>query len=195
MKKQLITIIGFGALLMSVVTVFALTSNGNSASAPTKNIPVIEAHTEYAINVDKPAVIVQSADMTFVGTLKTQDATTYADKVPMENTDGSTEMVGTAYTHYTVDVKKVLKGDIKLGTNKIVKTGGIREDKSAIDVLEGDFMPKVGSTYVFNAYVQDDGTILLSGQNSNMAVDGNSSTDIEHDDNVAVYQQAADAVK
>ncbi|WP_127849119.1 hypothetical protein [Lacticaseibacillus hulanensis] len=193
MKKQLITLIGLSAILVATVTFFAFTGKNQSVSP--QNVPVIEAHTEYAINVDNPDVIVSHADLTFVATVIAQDKTTYSDKVPLENADGSTTMVGSAYTHYTVDVLKVLKGKISCGSIKIVKTGGIREDKSAINVLEGDFMPKVGRTYVFNAYVQDDGTILLSGQNSNVAVSGGTKADIAQDDNVATYQEAARKTK
>lgn len=43
------------------------------------------------------------------------------------------------------------------------KQGGIREDGSAYDVFEDDQLPEVGNIYIFTAYTQDDGSLLVAG--------------------------------
>ncbi|EAD3085165.1 cell surface protein, partial [Listeria monocytogenes] len=51
------------------------------------------------------------------------------------------------------------------------KQGGIREDGSAYDVFEDDQLPEVGNIYIFTAYTQDDGSLLVAGGNSTISFD------------------------
>lgn len=50
----------------------------------------------------------------------------------------------------------------------IHKFGGIRKDKSAINILENDLLLEEGREYLFIAYTQNDGSLLISRENSNI---------------------------
>lgn len=71
-----------------------------------------------------------------------------------------------------------IKGELE--TDKpipVQKAGGISEDGSSIVTFDDDVLPEVGQSYVFLAYAQDDGSLLVSGPNSNTEVSGNDDTD------------------
>lgn len=50
----------------------------------------------------------------------------------------------------------------------IVKQGGISEKQDAIYLFENDSLPSENSIYIFLAYAQEDGSLLISGPNSNV---------------------------
>ena len=77
--------------------------------------------------------------------------------------------VGSPYTNYTIQVLENIKGE--LITDKpipIVKQGGISEKQDAIYLFENDSLPSENSIYIFLAYAQEDGSLLISGPNSNV---------------------------
>ena len=76
---------------------------------------------------------------------------------------------GSPYTNYTIQVLENIKGE--LITDKpipIVKQGGISEKQDAIYLFENDSLPSENSIYIFLAYAQEDGSLLISGPNSNV---------------------------
>lgn len=71
--------------------------------------------------------------------------------------------------NYTIQVLENIKGE--LITDKpipIVKQGGISEKQDAIYLFENDSLPSENSIYIFLAYAQEDGSLLISGPNSNV---------------------------
>lgn len=82
---------------------------------------------------------------------------------------GNPKEVGSPYTNYTIQVLENIKGE--LITDKpipIVKQGGISEKQDAIYLFENDSLPSENSIYIFLAYAQEDGSLLISGPNSNV---------------------------
>lgn len=68
-----------------------------------------------------------------------------------------------------IQVLENIKGE--LITDKpipIVKQGGISEKQDAIYLFENDSLPSENSIYIFLAYAQEDGSLLISGPNSNV---------------------------
>lgn len=55
--------------------------------------------------------------------------------------------------------------------DKILKFGGLEKGGNSIAILENDVLPDVDEKYIFLGYKQDDGTILLSGEKSNISTD------------------------
>lgn len=130
------------------------------------SVPTYQVKASYGVNVDDPKALVASADYSFVGVVKRETGTSYKNPVPREQADGTTKKMGEAYTHYTVQVLANLKNQLVTDrVIKVAKQGGIREDHSAYDVLAGDRLLKADQVYVFNAYAQTDGTLLVSGKN------------------------------
>ena len=86
-----------------------------------------------------------------------------------EDEKGNPKEVGSPYTNYTIQVLENIKGE--LITDKpipIVKQGGISEKQDAIYLFENDSLPSENSIYIFLAYAQEDGSLLISGPNSNV---------------------------
>lgn len=85
---------------------------------------------------------------------------------------GGTKEIGDPYTKYAVSVTENMKGNLM--TEKaipIVKYGGVSEDGKTCYLFDGDELPVAGNTYIFFAYAQDDGSLLISGPVSNVQVD------------------------
>ncbi|MFT8410780.1 MAG: hypothetical protein ABF743_01455 [Schleiferilactobacillus perolens] len=154
-------------------------------------IPTYQVIADYGIDVNNPKALVASVDYSFVGIVEQEAKTSYKDSVPLEQPNGKTKMMGQAHTHYKVQVLTNLKN--KLVTDHpiaITKLGGIRKDHSAYDVVKGDALLKVGKIYVFNAYAQNDGSLLLSGKNSSVPVTDKSLKTANESKTVRVYQDA-----
>ena len=95
--------------------------------------------------------------------------TEYRNVITTEDEKGNPKEVGSPYTNYTIQVLENIKGE--LITDKpipIVKQGGISEKQDAIYLFENDSLPSENSIYIFLAYAQEDGSLLISGPNSNV---------------------------
>ncbi|WP_200908906.1 cell surface protein [Enterococcus sp. RIT-PI-f] len=162
-----------------------------------KEIPIYAIHADYNIDVENPEAVVGSGNYVFVGEVTELTGTTYEDDVPVERGDGTTEYVGDAYTQYKVSVLSNIKNELVLNKEiPIAKHGGIREDGSAYDIFENDQLPEVGKVYVFIAYTQEDGSLLVSGANSNILFDESAEnlTNKENLESTEEYQKYSDAV-
>ncbi|EUJ26894.1 hypothetical protein [Listeria cornellensis] len=181
MKKSAIVKI-MSITLIIAIGVFFLTINGNNDKAAQKDeakkdkIPVYDMRSTYTLDIDNPKEVVGSADYVFVGKVLEETGTVYRNKVPVEVDSDTIEYIGDAYTQYKIQVISNIKNE--LVTDNVIdidKLGGIREDGSAYDVFEDDELPVQGETYIFTAYTQDDGSLLISGANSNIRFDENAS--------------------
>ena len=73
------------------------------------------------------------------------------------------------HTNYTVNVIENIKGELVTEQSiSITKQGGVSENQDAVYVFENDELPVANNTYIFLAYAQEDGSLLISGPNSNV---------------------------
>lgn len=154
----------------------------------------------FSIDYSDLNAVVGDADYVFVGTVASEEATVYKDAVTVETDDGKTREVSGPYTNYTVNVTKNIKGNLVTDTAiPIQKSGGLSEDGSQYFVYEGDELPVVGNEYIFFAYAQPDGSLLISGPVSNMSVSDNTSDiapfsdSTEYSDIVDAYNNQVDS--
>lgn len=154
----------------------------------------------FSIDYSDLNAVVGDADYVFVGTVASEEGTVYKDAVTVETDDGKTREVSGPYTNYTVNVTKNIKGNLVTDTAiPIQKSGGLSEDGSQYFVYEGDELPVVGNEYIFFAYAQPDGSLLISGPVSNMSVSDNtsdiapSSDSTEYSDIVDAYNNQVDS--
>ncbi|MBC1532036.1 cell surface protein [Listeria seeligeri] len=198
MKK---TKIGIIALIVGVIGIaLALMSNTAEEKADTEKqkVPTYSIHADYTLDVDNPEEVVGDSDYVFVGKVKSETGTIYKNEVPIEKEDGTIEYQGEAFTHYKIEVISNIKNE--LVTNEeisIEKQGGIREDGSAYDVFEEDQLPEVGKVYIFNAFTQDDGSLLVSGANSTISFDEKTNSidtekEVSKTEEVHEYEEAVD---
>jgi len=131
---------------------------------------VIRMDGSFTVNMDNPQETVGDADYVFLARVNQKVNTVYKDPVTIE-TESGTKEISTPYTNYEVTVLKNIKGSLQLDTNiPIQKAGGNDKDDSSIVLYEDDNLPEVGKAYVFLAYAQDDGSLLVSGPHSNTFV-------------------------
>ncbi len=155
-------------------------------------------HGSFVINVDNRSELTGDADYVFVGKVISMNDTIYKDPVAGEDERGKPIELASPYTNYTVNVLKNIKGE--LVTDKdipIQKSGGIAEDQSQYFLYEKDQLPVEGNVYIFYSYAQPDGSLLVSGPNSNRKIDSleknlNSSSDIEETEE---YKEAVEGYK
>jgi len=164
MKNKYITGICILSTIIAIVCILNYTNKNGKPSIPTYSI-----HGSFVVNIDDPKEVVGDADYVFMGNVVEQTGTLYKNKVPIEQENGDVLYIANAYTNYTVSVIENIKNELVTSENiSISKIGGIREDSSAYDIFEDDVLPEVGKTYIFIAYAQEDGSLLVAGPNSNI---------------------------
>ncbi|MBC2100646.1 cell surface protein [Listeria booriae] len=203
MKKAVIVKI-MSVTLVIAIGVFFFTINSKSDEATKgetvkkEKIPTYEIRSTYTVDVDNPEEVVGSVDYVFVGKVLEETGTSYKNKVPVEVDSDTIEYIGDAYTNYKVKVISNIKNELVTdNVIEIAKLGGIREDKSAYDVFEDDELPVQGETYIFTAFTQDDGSLLVSGANSNIRFDEkpskvNTEKAVASTEEYQEYQEAVD---
>lgn len=99
----------------------------------------------FVIDYNNLSAVVGDADYVFVGEVVSEDGTEYKDYVTVET-----------------ETEEAFP---------IMKYGGVSEDGRACYLFEGDELPAVGGTYIFFAYAQEDGSLLINGPVSNVPME------------------------
>lgn len=172
MKKKLYI---SGAVLAAVLLAGALNLSGKLFAAKNADpsiLPIARMHAFYAYDVNDIYKRVGMSDYVFVGTVISNDGTRYDPIVYLEDEFGlPTKKVGKPYTDYTIEIMYNIKGELKTGMPlPAVKNGGVMIDNSSVELYENDELPEVGKIYIFRAFAAQDGSILISGPNSNVAL-------------------------
>lgn len=145
-----------------------------------------------AIDCNNLKEVVGDADYVFVGNVVEKRETIYKFPVMIEDGNGNEREETSPYTNYVVQVVENIKGNLrKEDTILLQKAGGITKDGSMYIVYEKDEMPIAGNSYIFFAYAQPDGTLLVSGPASNLALDLTEAASDDGQENV--YQNVIDA--
>lgn len=136
----------------------------------------------YAIDVNDMDEMAGFSDYVFVGYVSSQ---------------ARTEYLSIPYTVYNIKILDNLKGTLSTDNEiEIFKSGGISEDGKSVIIYENDIMPEVGKMYVFFACGQPDGSLLISGENSNLYIDYSGDTiNISDVYNTEIYRKAQDSVE
>lgn len=179
-------------ILVIVLVITALSACSSKATNP-QDLKAAHIEGSFSIDVDDPRATVGDTDYVFVGRVMQQNQTSYKDTVTLETANGGTKEVSTPYSNYTVSVLRNIKGNLKTDTPiPIQKFGGIDKDNSEIVLYEDDRLPAVNKTYVFLAYAQDDGSLLVSGPNSNIIVEEIDNTVTAK--NISSYAKKSDVI-
>lgn len=126
----------------------------------------------YAFDHDDYVYYLREVDYAFVGKIEENLGTEYIEEETMEEKE-----TGTPYTKYQVSVSKIIKGDIEGGeTLYVKKMGGLSKDKKEYYLCEEDNIPKEEEYYVFMAYAQKNGELLVAGKNSTIPTNEKNTT-------------------
>ncbi len=166
-KKYLFAV---SVLIIAAAAFISVNQNKELISA-NAGIPTSYLHGSFRIDVYDQSALVGDADYVFAGRVEEQTDTEYKFSVVGETSDGPVEL-SSPYTNYSVTVLKNIKGElIQDSAIPVQKAGGLEKDKSTSFVYEDDVLPEAGEIYVFFAYAQPDGSLLVSGPNSNIPLE------------------------
>lgn len=170
--KKISCFICFGSVCIMLIFGLRVTSKSKSVSAEDSVIPISRIQGSFVINVDDQRELAAFADYVFVGEVLKNEGYEYRNPVAMEDGNGNEIMRGSPYANYTVQVLENIKGNLIMDKGiPIVKEGGLSEDGSCYEMFEDDELPVEKGIYIFYAYAQKDGSLLLSGPNSNIKID------------------------
>lgn len=177
MKTNKKIVISLSAVLLmacaAIGSMFFGKNESNFSDVDVSTLPIYEMRGTFVYDTSDIREAVGIVDYVFVGSIVSNDGTTYEDTVVMEDENGRPKEVGTPYTHYTVQVNDNIKGELQTeATIAITKHGGVMQDNNGVFLFENDTLPEVGQTYVFLAYAQPDGSLLISGPDSNVLIEG-----------------------
>lgn len=155
------------------VSVEDLEKDSTANNQSINSYDVVEMKSTYSIDTADLTEVVKDADLIFVATVDSINETDYRHPVEVrDEQENLEEVIYSPYTNYSVTVLSSISGEFDPSQKlSIYKTGGIEQNQQFVEVLEGDELPEVGNSYVFTAYIQDDGSLLVSGINSNRELD------------------------
>ncbi|NCC86467.1 MAG: hypothetical protein EOM05_01180 [Clostridia bacterium] len=185
-NKKIIFISSFVLLGITTLFICLFLSNKNNTY---DDSPISYISCSYIIDVYDINAVIGDADYAFIGKVDKIIGTEY--KFPVKTEKGT---VSAPYTNYSVTVLENIKGELTKNTPITVqKSGGLSEDGKTYCVFEDDFLLNEGKTYVFFAYAQPDGSLLVSGANSNILIANvNEKTDITKTDE---YKKVSNSFK
>lgn len=207
MEKRLKNKVSAISLMMSIVCLRLLAFfysrqvwQKGEEEVQNQEIPTVRLQASFSIDPGNLKELVGDADYVFAGKVTEETGTEYKYPISIEISENETREVASPYTNYMVRVTENIKGDLIMDQDiPIQKAGGILEDGSMYELYEGDELPAVGETYIFFAYAQEDGSLLISGPNSNQKVDSEEvsksrtkstrSTDTVYEQTLEAYEQ------
>ena len=136
------------------------------------DLPITNIHGSYVVNPHNTEALIGMVDYVFVGKVTELNETQYKNVVTFKNDDGTERKAGTPYTVYTIEITENIKGSLPTENPIVIaKKGGLAIDEKSVYLFENDVLPQVGCSYVFLAYAQKDGSLLVSGANSNILIE------------------------
>ncbi len=144
-------------------------TNMNEARALSvyKGLPIYYCDSSYCIDVESINEMVSHADYVFVGTVTDCTSESYKNKISLTAQDGNSKLWGEPYTNYDVSVINNIKGKLS-DKIEIQKFGGLDQSGEFYIIPEGDVLLEERNTYVFFAYKQNDGSLIVRGKNSSL---------------------------
>lgn len=162
--------INFARLLAVIGTCSMIISAcGTMSSADFSKLPVEMVQADFAIDVSDPREVVGFADYYFIADVESAEPVKengLSEAIKSESTGAL------PYTAIRATVLQNIKGT--LPTDKPInfyKAGGVSTDGKTLMLYANDTLPEVGNIYAFTAVAQADGSLLVSGSNSNVQID------------------------
>ena len=140
-------------------------------------LPVYYSQSSYCIDVSSFEDLAGHADYVFVGKVTAKLDEEYKNYVVLENENGEYQW-GDPYTNYQITVTDNLKGILESNI-QLQQYGGLDQSGEFYTISEGTELLAEGATYIFFAYAQADGSLLIRGQNSAIKYDQSTAEEIE----------------
>ncbi|HHY72372.1 MAG TPA: hypothetical protein GX497_03935 [Bacillus bacterium] len=193
-KKNILIAVTAVLVVGGAVGVNSISKNNDSgvaeSSVDISKLPVYPIRGSFVYDVNNKNEAVGISDYVFVGKVVSNNGTIYKDVVTMEDENGKPKEVGTPYTSYTIEVVDNIKGKLKKDSPiDVLKHGGVTQDNKAVFVFENDELPEANKFYIFLGYAQKDGSILISGPNSNILLNTSANQLKQNINSLKEYQE------
>lgn len=161
MKKFLFFII--------VLFLCSCTTENKTTKFDIKDYELIIGESLYAFDINNYKLLVENADISFVGEVLDMKSPEYlSSSIPTSVGDSSP----TPITPFKVKVIENIKGNQNIDSElEIYIHGGIAKNNPKILILTDTTFPIVNNKYIFTLYIQDDGKLLATGENSSIEYD------------------------
>ena len=157
-------------LAAAFIIVTTVACQNDESTNESQALPVNHIETDFAIDHDDPYELVGFSDHYVAAEVIEEVRTDYRHS-------SANDPEGIPYTLYRIQVIENIKGTLPEDEEiEIFKSGGITEDNESLLLYNGDSLPVAGRTYVMAAAVQQDGSLLLSGPNTNVLLEGDASS-------------------
>lgn len=194
-SKKNVLFLSMTLIIMAIFSGCSSVSNNQSATktADISELPIYPIRASFVYNTDDMREAVGICDYVFIGEVISCDGTLYKDTVTMEDENGNPKEVSSPYTEYTVKVTENIKGNLVTDQPiSITKHGGVSNEQNEVYVFENDELPVVNNSYIFLAYAQEDGSLLISGPSSNTLYNN---ADTYSETATSVYQEYKTALE
>ncbi|MCD7727879.1 MAG: hypothetical protein LUH57_05995 [Ruminococcus sp.] len=144
-------------VLVIAAVILLIVFKGNSKEDNADSISYVDGL--FIIDYDDLREVAGSNDYIFVGQVISEGKTEDDEELPLP------------VTEFKIRVEENIKGELITDEDiTIYKSGGISDETGMLTLYEDDCMPEAGNRYVFYAFAQPDGTLLLSGPVSNVLI-------------------------
>lgn len=165
-KKKLVYGMLIVALAIVSIVIIKKKYNNTNNKGVNKSLETKYIHASYGFDVSNLNNIVADADYVFVAKVNNSLNTVYKYRTKVED-----KWISSPYTYYSLKVVQNIKGNLAVNKNiKVLKTGGRGKNSNVNYVYENDILPVKGQYYIFSAYIQNDGSLLISGTNSTIKI-------------------------
>lgn len=173
MKKKIKIVLPLLAIVLLFYIFWENGSKETEIDMDSLSVEILQVSFVYDVNNVNESVGMM--DYVFVGKVISNDGTEYENVKMVEDENGGYKKAGSPYTNYTIQVVENLKGELQTDAPiQVKKQGGVSMDQESIILFENDILPKEENTYIFLAYTQSDGTLLVSGPATNVIVEDES---------------------
>ncbi|WP_052090732.1 hypothetical protein [Desulfosporosinus sp. HMP52] len=195
-KKKIINTIAIVVLSLGLALgAYAINNDkpvlNTAGNVDVSDLPIYPMRSSFVINVDNPNAKVEFFDYVFVGKVVKNHGTVYSERMTMVAENAGTKDISAPYTIYEIEVIDNIKGNLNKNTPiEFRKAGGISADKKAVYVFENDELPAENKYYIFSGSAGNDGSIIISGPNSNIPLNASDKQDILSSKQYKEYKNA-----
>ncbi len=164
------------AVLVIAAVILLIVFKGNNKDDNADSISYVDGL--FIIDYDDLREVAGSNDYIFVGRVISEGETEDGEELPLP------------VTEFKIRVEENIKGELITDEDiTIYKSGGISDETGMLTLYEDDCMPEAGNRYVFYAFAQPDGTLLLSGPVSNVLIDSADAQEANASDDYSENQE------
>lgn len=149
-----------------LIILLVLTSCTRDKTVEKVNGDVVQIEASYQFDINDFEMLVGYADFVFVGKVNKELGTLMKHGSEEVETCEPINDPGTPYTNYEVIVEENIKGELITDKPIEIQKAGGYDGEGRLVLFNNDLLPEEGKEYIFVVYVQQNGDLLASGENT-----------------------------